>query len=400
MIIKNLSRKISWISLMILFCLVISSCSSPATSLVETEEPQVEEISPTATRAQPQATSTPEMPSMEPAWTFATEGKIWSSPVMADGVIFFGSDDQNFYAVDAASHELKWKFTAGEKIRSTPLVLEEKVYFIADDGYLYALDTTGGIEFWRVQVDANPEKRNPIFREGDQWKASPVAGDGLVYIGSFEGILFALDAATGVEVWRFQNDSKWRIRSAPLILEGKLYFGDWMGDVYALDAASGAKIWKASIGGNILGTPVVNESNFILGSMSGLYAMKIEDGEIVWSIPSTDNADHIIFASTPVKDGVVFANEVGRFVCANDAETGEEIWHMSRWDLSVSTPALDEKNLYFGDLTGLTALDQQTGEIRWFFKVKNGVPISPLLSDGMLYFGGLDNNLYAIDVGS
>src|SRR5689334_17197744 len=55
-------------------------------------------------------------------WAFATPAPILSSPAVADGVVYFGSDDERLYAVDAATGREKWKVPAGGPVRSSPAV--------------------------------------------------------------------------------------------------------------------------------------------------------------------------------------------------------------------------------------------------------------------------------------
>ena len=64
-------------------------------------------------------------------WKFPTGGRIVGSAVARDGVIYFGSDDGNVYAVDAATGRQNWKFTTAGPVSSTPAVDGGAVYFRA-----------------------------------------------------------------------------------------------------------------------------------------------------------------------------------------------------------------------------------------------------------------------------
>src|SRR6476659_3716762 len=73
-------------------------------------------------------------------WKFPTGDRVVSSPVWSNGVIYFGSDDHNLYAVDASTGRQNWKFSTLGPVPSTPAVAGGVVYFASYDGKLYALD--------------------------------------------------------------------------------------------------------------------------------------------------------------------------------------------------------------------------------------------------------------------
>ena len=70
----------------------------------------------------------------------------------------------------------------------------------------------------------------------------PVVVDGVVYVGSYDGNLYALAADTGEQLWSFATDDV--IRSVPSVVDGRVYFGSNHNHVYALDAATGAELWR------------------------------------------------------------------------------------------------------------------------------------------------------------
>jgi outer membrane protein assembly factor BamB len=71
-------------------------------------------------------------------WRFKTGWEVWSPPAVADGVVYFGSQDGYFYAVDAQAGQEKWKFEVGGLIKCSPAVADGVVYFGGFDG-LYAV---------------------------------------------------------------------------------------------------------------------------------------------------------------------------------------------------------------------------------------------------------------------
>jgi outer membrane protein assembly factor BamB len=72
-------------------------------------------------------------------WNYETEGQITSSPICAEGAVYFGSIDHHLYSLDAETGELRWRFKTGGPIPSSPTVEGNIVYFGSTDRYVYAV---------------------------------------------------------------------------------------------------------------------------------------------------------------------------------------------------------------------------------------------------------------------
>src|SRR3989338_1382788 len=77
-------------------------------------------------------------------WRFKTDGPIYSSPAVSDGVIYFGSKDGWIYAVSIKEGKLLWKYETRGKVLTSPLVAEDVVFIGANDYYFYALSAKDG----------------------------------------------------------------------------------------------------------------------------------------------------------------------------------------------------------------------------------------------------------------
>src|SRR5439155_22971134 len=144
-------------------------------------------------------------------------GRIPSTPAVANGVVFFLSYDSNFYAVHAATSALKWKFATGGERR-------------------FAAKHLHGSE------PATEMMPDPF----DFFLSSPVVSDGVVYFGSSDTNVYALDAATGAVKWKFKTAEV--VHSSPALANGTLFVGSWDTYLYALDAASGKEKWRFKTG--------------------------------------------------------------------------------------------------------------------------------------------------------
>jgi eukaryotic-like serine/threonine-protein kinase len=154
-------------------------------------------------------------------WRFRSRRGILASPTLSDGLVFVGSLDWTFYALDARSGWSAWKYRTGGGIASTATVWEDLVFFGSADGYVYALDKSEGRVVWRYETEG-------------QVTGTPTVCESAVYVGGVDGALYCIDARTGSLRWRYQTDGP--ITGQPQVADGVVYFGSSDRNVYAIPA--------------------------------------------------------------------------------------------------------------------------------------------------------------------
>src|SRR5579863_7600380 len=77
-------------------------------------------------------------------WSYATGNAVFSSPAVADGVVYIGSEDYNVYALDAKTGAKLWSYDTGYYVESSPTVANGAVFVFGDNGNIYALDASSG----------------------------------------------------------------------------------------------------------------------------------------------------------------------------------------------------------------------------------------------------------------
>ena len=113
-----------------------------------------------------------------------------------------------------------------------------------------ALVFRGDLQHTGVYHAAGAPKFNALkwkFHTGGRVIASPAIVNGVVYVGSTDGNLYAIDAASGAQKWKFETKA-WEV-SSPAVASGVVYFLSYDGHLYALDAATGQVKWKFATGG-------------------------------------------------------------------------------------------------------------------------------------------------------
>jgi eukaryotic-like serine/threonine-protein kinase len=171
-------------------------------------------------------------------WKFATKGAslkiedfgfdrsaVVSSPSVADGIVTVGCRDGFIYAINLDKGEQVWvNDHTVSWIISTPAVADGRVFAGSSDAqFIQSLDHATGRELWRFKTN------------GPVWSSPAVAGQ-IVYCGSNDGNMIALDKTSGTERWRFKTNDK--IFSSPVVSDGMIYFGSDDGTMYALEGST------------------------------------------------------------------------------------------------------------------------------------------------------------------
>ena len=89
--------------------------------------------------------------------------------------------------------------------------------------------------------------------------------DGLVYFGSRDNHLYAVESKTGKKKWKFKTEGS--INTSPVIVDDVIYFGSNDSYVYALDLKTGKELWKYKTEGwQLISSPAVSDGVVFIGS--------------------------------------------------------------------------------------------------------------------------------------
>lgn len=246
-------------------------------------------------------------------WAFATgpdapwpwgheSGDVYtSSPAYAEGALVFGAGDGNVYALDAASGRERWRARTGGRVRSSPAVANGAVFVGSADGRVYSFDLATGAERWRFDTEGTRLESGKFGFDRRTVQSSPAVAAGTVFVGARDGLLYAIDAATGRERWRLDHEISW-VNTSPAVSEGVVYAGSSDAQfVQAVDAATGRERWRARTGVT-WSSPAVAGSMLFSGDGSGrVNAIERATGVVRWSF----RAGSGVFASPLPDDSLV-----------------------------------------------------------------------------------------------
>jgi serine/threonine protein kinase len=315
---------------------------------------------------------------IKPLWTFTCEDEIRSSPIFHKGVVYFGSYDNNLYAVDTNEGEFMWKFPAEGGIVSRPAIQESLVLFGSEDHKLYAVSSRNGREVWNYPTE------RPI-------RSSPTIAEGCVFIGSDDGYLHAVSLATHSRLWRF--DAVQPIRSTPLATKDFIYFGSDQGELNCVTYQGEIK-WKFRAKRGMTSSPVISDGILYIASLdSSLYALDAKSGWMIWRFHMGKGS----VSSPAIGFGNVYIGSAdGNLYCV-EAGAGREVWKYTTEHQVSGSPVLYKDAVYFGSVDGnVYCLDAKNGRFRWKFCAGGAITGTPYIENDVLYIGSLDHILYAL----
>jgi outer membrane protein assembly factor BamB len=231
-----------------------------------------------------------------------------SSPVLVDGVIYIGSGDGHVLALEAASGRVAWRVDVGARVRSTIAVHGGTLVFGTLAGHVRALRTRDGAPLWDFATDGAAHKFADADNDTTSVVASPTIVDGgagaLLAVGGRDGMLYALDLASGRLRWRLTHDgSSWILATAT---DGRtLYVASGSAAiVQAVDAATGAERWRFNTRSAVFASLALAGDTLLAADFSGtLVALDSATGQRRWEFPLGGRA----LATPLAAGGIVYA---------------------------------------------------------------------------------------------
>src|SRR6516164_517825 len=191
----------------------------------------------------------------------------------ADWPVFRGNPQQTGVASSRLPEKLDvlWKFSTKDAIEGTPAIANGVVYIGSFDEHLYAIDLQTGNEKWRYKAGA--------------LKTPAAVRDGKVYIGNMDGMLHVVDAAKGTKIWSYETPNQAEITSGVSFMGNKILFGCADESLYCL-SEKGEKLWTFRVqGGPVLATPAIaQDRTFVAGCDSTLHILDASKGVEMGSV--------------------------------------------------------------------------------------------------------------------
>ena len=321
-------------------------------------------------------------------WRFKTGGAIKSSPAVADGRVFFGSDDEKVYCVDLAGGSELWTFNVSGAVEASPLVLAGVVYVGSQDGFLYALDARDGKLNWKYRTGGDILGSANWYRDGR-------SGLTRILVGSYDNMLHCIDAAGGKRVWAYETKSY--VNGAPAVAGSKIAFGGCDESIHVISTA-GRRMVSAPVGSPVAGSvAMVGRRVFVGGHGGDLLCIDAETGEELWRY---DTGGRGVLSTPAVASGRVVFGCRDRQVYCVDCTNGRELWTFRTRGAVDGSPVICGSKVLVGGGDGrLYILRLSDGRRLWSREIGGAIVSSPAVVGSALLISSRDGYVYALRTG-
>jgi len=383
-------------------------------------------------------------------WKYKTGGKIIGTAVAAGDRVFFGSDDGMLHALKMADGTPAWTKNTGGYIASSPGYDGGSLYVLSGDGTLHKYRDDNGEELWTFKT-GGPENRFQRFTSSgnkfsdiwDYYLSGPVVEEGVVYVGSSDHHVYAVDSRSGELIWKYKTGDV--VHASPVVDDGVVYIGSFDGFMYALNAEDGTLKWKFdTIGaayfpnGAIQKEALIHGDLLLFGSRDyNLYVLNKHTGKGYWNYKA---GSWVIARPLVHGESVIFVTSDSKSVVSKDLKNHRVLnWKINLPLRMFGSPVAHGNRIYVGNFNGvLYGLDPETGEIGWTFKTDGhreyhdtifqpdgsfqpgfsiygnsveetaandeklmslgSILATPVIYDKMILFGSTDSTFYAVPV--
>lgn len=332
-------------------------------------------------------------------WTGPTGAAVISSPAVADGIVYVGSADGRLYAFNESggtsctgvprSCAPLWQGVTGDIISySSPAVVDGVVYIASADGRLYAFDAQGN-----SGCGGSPRMCNPLWTGsiGDQGGfnvfSSPTVVNGVVYVGSNKHMLHAFDASgttncgglpkSCAPLWTGTTGGP--TNNSPAVANGKVYVGGGP-KLYTFDAAGTTSCSGVPKTCTPLWTAVIGGCCF-------------NSSPVV--------ANNTVYVGSENKSLYTF-DASGTTNCSGVPKTCAPLWRAVSTDYIFASPAVADGVLYVASFDGYLRAYDAAGQkncsgvpkiCKRLWRALNGnTNSSPAVANGVIYLGAHDSH--------
>ncbi|MHB1242925.1 MAG: outer membrane protein assembly factor BamB family protein [Gaiellaceae bacterium] len=204
-------------------------------------------------------------------WHLRIGSPIESSPVVRNGLDYFGAWNGRVYALDLKRRTLRWSYRSGYKITSSAALAGQTLYIGDYGGRLLALTARGGRLRWARSVDGR------VY-------GTPAVAAGRVFVPSSTGNSLTAFTTGGRYLWRVRTGGY--VYSSPAVWGGRVFFGSYDGRLYSVAAKNGRVLWSVGAGGPVSGAAVVVAGVAYAGSTWGrITGVDAKSGRVVLNFP-------------------------------------------------------------------------------------------------------------------
>jgi outer membrane protein assembly factor BamB len=241
-------------------------------------------------------------------WTFEAAGEITAGANFHGGNVLFGAHDSVLYCLTPAGSK-KWTYTIDGPVNGSPAVVGDRTFVAGCDSVLHVVDAGTG-------KAVGP----PVDLGGQAGATAAVtavaAAADAAYVGTMSNQVVAVNLKAGAKAWAFESKRRQQpFYASAAVTESAVVTGSRDRKVYALDRATGKELWNFATDGMVDGSPVVVGGRVYVGVLSTpgeFYVLDLGTGKVVQNL----TLDSSVTGSVAVAaDRVFVGTEKGTLYC-------------------------------------------------------------------------------------
>ena len=217
-------------------------------------------------------------------WERDLPGRSESSPLVKDGVVYFGAESGDLYALKAENGSDVWHIDTAGSVKAGPAYHDGTIYVGDYAGHMYAVRASDGAVRW------DTTDLGVGFGRSGRFYATPAIAFGRVYAGNADGRVYSFEASTGDIAWTHSTGDL--VYSAPAVADTPdtpptVYIGSANGVFFALNADDGGEIWRSEPFDGIISGAASVIGDIVYVSAIGTQRTKgfaIDDGHVEYSV--------------------------------------------------------------------------------------------------------------------
>jgi outer membrane protein assembly factor BamB len=303
-------------------------------------------------------------------WTFKSDSRTVSSPVIKGGVTYWCDRKGMIRGVNIEGRQV-FEYALNTAVESTPLIYDSTLYIGRIDGFMTAISLTTGDTVWNYetlgQISASPNM-------------AEFGGKKTLVFGSYDNYLYCIDVSTGKEVNKFE--SGYYLNGAAALRKNYVIFGGCDSWVRIINCQTGIQTDSLLVDSYIPASPAIMGDYCYIGDCSGnIYKLMLEDGKIARhkKIVETGN-ENGSFVSVPAASSDLYCYLSGeRLIKAVSCKNCKQLWqYMLKGNTGESSPVISNDKIIICTKTGIVSiLDAGTGELLWDYDTGEQIVGSP-----------------------
>jgi outer membrane protein assembly factor BamB len=319
---------------------------------------------------------------MKLSWSVKIGDEIKSSPIICENMIYVGSMDGTFYALDL-SGKIVWKYKAESSIEASPIFIKKTVIIGCSSGKVYAFDYKNGTLKWTYNTDAQVLGAANWSTDGNNIQ---------ILIPCYDFCLHSLSLESGKLNWKCKTDNY--LNGSPATDNKIIVAGGCDSYLHIINAKSGKETGKVNVGTYIAESPALSDNLAFVGDYDGNFiCIDISKKTIKWKFTNPKISP---FLSSPAVDNdrVIIGSNDKKVYCFNK-QTGKILWTYQTYGKIDSSPVLFKDKVVICSGDGIIHfISLIKGEKLYTYEVGTSIKSSPAIIDNVLVVAGKDGKIY------